>query len=84
MCLICVEWQAGKLTAKDAMRNLGESLAVATDNDDHSKVEHLIELSDRLMDAEVPFPDRDLVAEGQVEDMMNSYEFKHPEHIGED
>lgn len=84
MCRICVEWEMGKLTTTDAMRNLGESLAVATDADDFKGVEHLIELSDRLIDADVPFAERDLIAEGQVEDMMNSYDFKHPEQIGDD
>lgn len=59
MCLICVEWQAGKLTTKDAMRNLGESINVATEEEDFEKVEHLVELSNKLMDADVPFEEQD-------------------------
>jgi hypothetical protein len=59
MCLICTEWQKGNLTTKEAFRNLGESLNVASDEEDHDAVEHLLEFSNKLMDAEVPFEESD-------------------------
>lgn len=54
-----MEWQKGKLTTKEAFRNLGESLNVANEEENFEQVEHLVELSNRLMDAEVPFEDSD-------------------------
>lgn len=59
MCLICVEWNAGRLTNKDAFRNLGESLRAATDQDEYDQVDHLLELSNKIMDKEVPFEETD-------------------------
>lgn len=40
MCLVCAEWQKGKLTFKEAWRNMGEMLA-----DDP----HLMEVADMLV-----------------------------------
>lgn len=61
MCLVCVEWQAGKLTAKEAYRNIGEMVNA---EDDEEKREHLFELSNRLLDAEVPFDETDKDVDG--------------------
>lgn len=63
-CLICVEWQSGKLTSKEAFRNLGESLQAANENDEYEKVEHLLELSNKILDMEVPLEDPDPEVEG--------------------
>jgi hypothetical protein len=78
MCLICTEWQKGNLTAKEAFRNLGEQLNVANDEDDHETVEHLLELSNKIMDAEVPYEERDMQSEAQMEDMLQDYEYRYP------
>ena len=59
MCLICSEWQKGKLTTQEAFRNLGEQLNAATESEDHDTVDHLVGLSNKLMDAEVPFEESD-------------------------
>ncbi len=63
MCLICTEWQKGNLTTEEAFRNLGEALNVANDEDDYDTVEHLLDLSNKMIDQEVPpvsFSDADL------------------------
>ena len=59
MCLICVQWNAGRLTNKEALRNLGEALTAATSNDEYGNVEHLLDLSNRIIDREVPFEEID-------------------------
>jgi hypothetical protein len=56
MCLICIDWEAGKLSAKEAFKNIGESLATAATEEERK---HLFELSDRLLDKEVPTSEAD-------------------------
>ena len=51
MCVICTEWQMGKLTSKEAMRNLGEILVNA---EDEQIREHLFDLSNKIIDSEFP------------------------------
>lgn len=50
MCIVCVEWQAGKLTNKEALRNLGEM--IKTDDGDDSS--HYYGVVDKIMDNELP------------------------------
>lgn len=50
MCRICVEWEQGKLTSKEAFRNIGE--AINTTDSDNER-EHLFGLSERILDKEV-------------------------------
>lgn len=50
MCVICVEWQAGKLTSKEAFRNLGE---IINSTDDEETKFHLFGLSEKILDKEV-------------------------------
>lgn len=56
MCNICSDWEKQRLTTEEAMRNIGESLAGAKDE---KAKQHLIDLSGRIMDQEVPMPERD-------------------------
>lgn len=56
MCRICVEWEQGKLTSKEAFRNIGE--AINTTDDDDTR-EHLFGLSERILDKEVAPADSD-------------------------
>lgn len=60
MCLVCVQWQAGKLTNKEAIKNLGE--LINTDGDLGN--EHFYRVIDDIMDKELPTsePDSDLDA----------------------
>ena len=55
MCIICVEWAAGKLTSKEALKNLGE--LISSDDDLKS---HYWEASEKILDKEVPVGDSDL------------------------
>ena len=64
MCIICTEWSKGKMTAKEAFRAIGETM-----NSDLKQVEHLTELSDRIMDTEIPLNTRNEQAE---KDFWNS------------
>jgi len=57
MCLICSDWEKEKLTVKEAMRNIGEILSGTTDPE---KIEHLIDLSGRILDKDVPLRDSDV------------------------
>lgn len=50
MCIVCIEWQAGKLTNKEALRNLGE--LVNTDGDLGN--EHILSVVDQIMEKELP------------------------------
>ena len=57
MCLICLEWEKGKMTSKEAMRAMGEST---------ESTEHLLKLTERILDKDVPAgtaPDPELDAE---------------------
>lgn len=53
MCRVCVEWEAGKLTSKEALRNLGEMFS---DEEDRT---HLFEASEKILNKEVPMEDLD-------------------------
>jgi hypothetical protein len=64
MCIICAEWEKGKMTAKEALRAIGETM-----NSDPKQIGHLTELSDRIMDQEVPMNNRNEQAE---KDFWNS------------
>lgn len=46
MCIVCTEWEKGKLTNKEALRALGEM-----GKEDPS---HIIEVASKIMDKEVP------------------------------
>lgn len=50
MCLICVEWEKGKMTSKEAFRAIGESMNPKTQK-------HLEDLSEKILAKEVPMPD---------------------------
>lgn len=57
MCKICSDWEKGKLTAKDAMRNIGEVISSASKKD----AKHLMDLSDRILDKDIPLKETDPV-----------------------
>lgn len=52
MCIICKDLE--NLTTEEAMRNIGEALISTNDKE---KIKHLIDLSDRVMDKDVPMPE---------------------------
>ena len=54
MCLVCVEWQAGKLTSKEALSAVGELI-----NSESEDSTHYYEVVEKIMDKEVPFASLD-------------------------
>lgn len=50
MCAICVEWEKGKLTSKEAYRNLGEALSAT---EDETVKSHLMDLSEKILEKEL-------------------------------
>jgi hypothetical protein len=51
MCIICKDWEKGKMTNREALRAIGE-----VGMSDPSQVAHLLELSDKIISKEVPDP----------------------------
>lgn len=47
MCIICIEWEKGKMTSKEAFRAIGETMSPKTQK-------HLEELSEKIIQKEVP------------------------------
>lgn len=47
MCIVCVEWQAGKLTSKEALKNLGELIKTEDAKD------HYFLAVDKILDKEM-------------------------------
>ena len=50
MCIICKEWEMGKLTSQEALRNLGEIIGAEKDQD---KLEHYWDVSDKIVEKEI-------------------------------
>ena len=49
MCVVCKEWELGKLTSKEALKNLGEMINTSKDKEK----EHYFEASSKILDKEV-------------------------------
>ena len=54
MCVVCKEWEAGKLTSEEALKNLGELMS-----SDKKKSAHYEEVVEKILDKEVPVNDPD-------------------------
>lgn len=54
MCVICKDWERGKLTSKEALKNIGEVIYK-----DNKLDKHLMDLSEKILDKEVPLSDND-------------------------
>lgn len=52
MCIICTDWEKGKMTAKEAMAAIGEVIG----NSSLERTEHLIRLSEKIINKEFPEP----------------------------
>ncbi len=59
MCIVCVEWEAGKLTSKEALRALGELIGMKGEADRDPKVRHYYKSVEKILDKEVPVSDTD-------------------------
>ena len=51
MCQLCVEWERQKLTSREAFSAINEMLETSQDED---YIQHLIDLSEKIIDSEVP------------------------------
>ena len=52
-CIICTEWQKELMSSKEALANIGEM--IENPNNSEEDVLHLLELSNKIVDREVPF-----------------------------
>jgi hypothetical protein len=68
MCIVCAQWEAGKLTSKEALRNLGEMIG---SSDDEEKTGHYFEACDKIIDKEVPFLPEDEELNKKWQDKMD-------------
>lgn len=59
MCIVCKDWQSGKLTSREAMRNLGELIGMKGEADLDPKIRHYYEAVEKIIDKEVPMPEND-------------------------
>lgn len=57
MCIICLEYNKGKMTSQEALANIGET--IDANQNDEDKVQHLFELANKIMDKEQPFEEWD-------------------------
>lgn len=55
MCIICKDLE--NLTDEEVMRNIGEALISTNDPD---KIKHLMDISNNLLDKDMPMEDTDL------------------------
>lgn len=55
MCLLCVEYEKGKMTNQEALNNIGEML----DGKSEDEMRHLFELAEKIVDKEMPFQEWD-------------------------
>jgi hypothetical protein len=62
MCVVCKEWEKGKLTNAEALRAIGEM-----PKSDPGDKKHLIDLASRIMDKEVPMKESDTELDSEWE-----------------
>lgn len=55
MCIVCLDWEKGKLTSQEALRALGELISGAKGKEK----QHLFEVSEKILDKEVPMGESD-------------------------
>jgi hypothetical protein len=56
MCLICLDWQKGNMTSKEAFSAINE--IVSTEKDE-TKLKHIFELSNKILEKEAPYSEWD-------------------------
>jgi len=69
MCSICDDLKNKKIDSKEAFKLIGNALRTA----DEKTSRHLMSLSDKILDKEVPMAERDEVADEQWEDEYNDW-----------
>lgn len=51
MCKICVEWELGRLSSKEAMNAIGEILMIS---EDEKEIDHMTSIVDKILFKEMP------------------------------
>lgn len=57
MCVVCVDWEKGKMTSEEALRALGE--IITANGEDNKENQHYWDTADKILDKEVPSGDTD-------------------------
>ncbi len=55
-CMLCVEYEKGKMTSRETLANIGEMI---DSTDDEEKKAHLFELADKVITKDMPFDEFD-------------------------
>lgn len=55
MCTICDKWRSKKITSEKAFSSISKILKISTNQ---RQIEHLVKLSDEIMDSEVPLSEQ--------------------------
>ena len=55
-CMLCVEYEKGKMTSKETLANIGEMI---DSTDDEEKKANLFELADKVITKDMPFDEFD-------------------------
>jgi hypothetical protein len=53
MCVLCIEWEKGKMTSKEAFGAMQEIISTVSDKN------HLIELTNKILASDTPTDERD-------------------------
>ncbi len=56
MCILCVEWEKNKMTSQEVYKAIGEMINTSKDK---AQAAHLQELSDKIMEKELPLTEAD-------------------------
>lgn len=58
MCIVCVDWEKGKMTSEEALRALGEFIQSGDEYSEETK--HYFDAADKILDKEVSLDGYDL------------------------
>lgn len=70
MCVICDNWVNGKITSKEAFKALGE--LIENNKLSISESEHYFELSEKILDSEVPVRNSDIELDKTYQDNIGN------------
>ena len=56
-CQICIDWIKGSMSSKEALSNIGEKME--DPNNSEEDMDHLLNLSGKILDREIPFEEDD-------------------------
>lgn len=68
MCIMCLEWEKGKMTSKEALSNIGEMM---DSQKSEEEIKHLFDLANKVLDKEEPFEEWDNDAQTGILDELD-------------